>query len=527
MKAPKVVVGLGGLLSDAGCCVIKHGRIASAIEQSKVAKRERFEPFPDEAFRSALETAQTAASEIECIAVARPFSRRAESDTLLALRSRFPHAEIVVVEHHAAHAASAYFASGFQQSTVLSIDRAGDYRSAVLYRAEGRQLNPVRELYFPDSLGDLFNRVTELLGYQSRSDEHKVQWLSTTADPVYKQSFLDLLSDAAPGWPKFDRSYLDTGRHTRGGFSRRLYEVLGIEAGAAIPAATQAAIAASLQDAVNDTVAAMIGPAERVSIAGGLALNALLIASLEQKFQNVFVQPAAGNAGTALGAALHAWHIFYGQEQRIPFDTLCLGPEYSAEEIKRVLENCKLRFRFLLTENEVIERAIQCLSEGKIVAWMHGRMEFGPRALGNRSILASPLNPYSSENLNVYIKHREGFRKFAASVPAETAAEFFEVGANARFLATVGRVKKNHEKTFGAALLGSNLIRVQTVEKAENPLFHALLIEAGQKTGLPVLYNTSFNLFGDPLVCTPRDAVRSFYSSGIDTLFAGHFYLEK
>jgi len=253
----------------------------------------------------------------------------------------------------------------------------------------------------------------------------------------------------------------------------------------------------------------------------------LLIASLEQKFNHVFVQPAAGNAGTALGAAFYAWHVFYEQDRRIPFDTLCLGPEFSAEEIKRVLENCKLRFRFLLTESEVIDRAIQCLSEGKIVAWMHRRMEFGPRALGNRSILASPLNPYSSENLNVYIKHREGFRKFAASVPSELAGEFFEVGENARFLATVGRVKSSYQKTFEAALLGSDFVRVQTVEKSQNPLFHALLTEAGRKTGLPVLYNTSFNLFGDPLVCTPRDAVRSFYSSGIDTLFAGHFYLEK
>src|SRR5690349_13980430 len=469
MKAPEVIVGLGGLLSNAGCCVIKRGEIASAIEQSKVAKRERFEPFPEEAFQTALETARVTASEIECIAVARPFSRSAESDTLLSLRSRFPQAEIVVVEHHAAHAASAYFASGFQESAVLSIDRAGDYRSAVLYRAEGRQLSPVRELYFPDSLGDLFNRVTELLGYQSGSDEHKVQWLSTTADPVYKKTFLELLNGGSPGWPKFDRSYLASDRHSREGFSRKFFEALGLQSDAALPVATQAAIAASLQQAVNDTVAAMIGPVERVSIAGGLALNALLIASLEQKFKHVFVQPAAGNAGTALGAAFHAWHIFYGQDRRIPFDTLCLGPEYPAEEIKRVLENCKLRFQFLLTENEVIERAIQCLSDGKIVAWMHGRMEFGPRALGNRSILASPLNPYSSENLNAYIKHRESFRKFAASVPAEIAGEFFEVGENARFLATVGRVKSKHKKTFEAALLGTELIRVQTVQSRENP----------------------------------------------------------
>ena len=167
------------------------------------------------------------------------------------------------------------------------------------------------------------------------------------------------------------------------------------------------------------------------------------------------------------------------------------------------------------------------LGERKILAWMQGRMEFGPRALGNRSILASPLDPYSTENLNIYIKHREPFRKFAASVPAELASTYFDVGPNARNLATVGRVRPEHRKTFESAILGEDRVRVHTVFESDNPLFHRLLHEAGKATGLPVLYNTSFNLFGDPLVCTPRDAVRSFYSSGIDALYAGNFQLEK
>jgi len=167
------------------------------------------------------------------------------------------------------------------------------------------------------------------------------------------------------------------------------------------------------------------------------------------------------------------------------------------------------------------------LGEHKILAWMHGRMEFGPRALGNRSILASPLNSYSTENLNVFIKHRESFRKFAASVPAELAATYFDVGPNARNLATVGRVRPEHRQRFESAILGQDMIRVHAVNEADNPLYHRLLHEAGRVTGLPVLYNTSFNLFGDPLVSTPRDAVRSFYSSGIDALFVGNFLLEK
>ena len=175
--------------------------------------------------------------------------------------------------------------------------------------------------------------------------------------------------------------------------------------------------------------------------AGGLGMNALLVRALERsgKFARVFVQPAAGNAGTALGAVLHAWHSLYRETKRVPLGNLCLGPSYSAEQIKQVLENCKLRFRYLLTTDEVIDAAVGLLGENKILAWMHGRMEFGPRALGNRSILASPLDTYSTENLNQYIKHREAFRKFAASVPAELAAEYFEVGENARFLATVGQ----------------------------------------------------------------------------------------
>ena len=209
-----------------------------------------------------------------------------------------------------------------------------------------------------------------------------------------------------------------------------------------------------------------------------------------------------------------------------PID-LCLGPSYDAEQIKKVLENCKLRFRYLLTEGEIVSTAVHELNENKIVAWMQGRMEFGPRALGNRSILASPLNPYSTENLNTFIKHREPFRKFAASVPAELASEYFEAGPNSRFLATVGRVRPEHRKTFESATLGDSHIRVHTVAETDNPLYYRLLKEAGRVTGLPVLYNTSFNLFNDPLVCSPRDAARSFYSSGIDGMIVGNFFLQK
>jgi carbamoyltransferase len=293
-----------------------------------------------------------------------------------------------------------------------------------------------------------------------------------------------------------------------------------------IPQKMRAPLAAGLQRAIEQVVLRMAGPATKLCVAGGLGLNSLLISSLEAS-KDVFVQPAAGNTGTALGAVFYAWHNVFGQSKRASLNDLCLGPSFDGEEIKKVLENCKLHFRYLLTTDELVDNAVRLLNDQKIIAWMQGRMEFGPRALGNRSILASPLNPYSTENLNVYIKHREPFRKFAASVPAEVAGEYFETGPNARYLATVGRVRHEHKKTFEAAMMGNDAVRVHTVARDDNPLYHRLLHAAGKATGLPVLYNTSFNLFGDPLVCTPRDAVRSFYSSGIDALFVGNFVLVK
>src|SRR6185312_11936811 len=273
----------GGLLSDAACCVVKDGHLVSAVEQSKVSHWNRHSQFPNEAFSAALETAGVEPAEIECVAIARQFAQGSESDAQLELRSRFPRSAIV-----------------------LSVDRAGDFRSAVLFEASGNRLTPVRELYFPDSLGDLFNRVTALLGYAPRGDEHKVQWLSTSGEPAEHKLFIDLLHRNGLRWPQIDRGYLDASRLTQGGFSRRFYDAIGLSPNERISAAKQASVAASLQEAINETVASMLGDTRQVCIAGGLALNALLIASLERKFPKVFVQPAAGNAGTALGAVLHA-----------------------------------------------------------------------------------------------------------------------------------------------------------------------------------------------------------------------------
>ena len=517
------IVGLGGLMGDAACAVLREGKLVAAVEQKKIARRHEPGQLPAEAIHAALRLADVAPEQVEAVALALPLGPGQATALHLAVRSQFPKSRLVLVDHHRAHAASAFYASPFEDATVLTLDRAGDFRCGALWRGAGVHLDLERELYFPDSLGDLYGRVTELLGFRAGAEEHKVQWLSASGEPSFPV-FDEILG--APEWPRIERTFLDSSRMSRGGFSARFYQALGLPDEAPVPAELRATVAASLQKAVENAVARMAGEAPRLCLAGGLAFNALLVAALERQ-ASVFVQPAAGNAGLALGAAYHAWHHTFGGPRLAPLGDLFLGPGFSAPVIKQVLENCKLRFHYLATGDELVDTAVRVLEENKIIAWMQGRMEFGPRALGNRSILASPRDAYSSENLNTYIKHREPFRKFAASVPAECANEYFTAGPNARFLATVGTVRPAWRDTFSSAILSGDKIRVHTVEQTDNPLFHRLLHAAGKVTGLPVLYNTSFNLFGDPLVCTPRDAVRSFYSSGIDALFAGNFYLEK
>ncbi len=516
------IVGLGGLLNDAACAVLREGELVAAVEQTKVAHRHERGKLPYEAIQAAVNLAGVSPQSVDAVALARPLAIGYETELHLSLRAQFPNSQLFIVEHHLAHAASAFYPSPFEEATILTLDHMGDFRCGARWQGSGNQIVAERDLFYPDSLGGLYSRVTELLGFRARAEEHKVQWLSAGAEPVLRV-FDEILG--GDSWPRMDYSFFDSGRVSRGGFSAKFYQALGLSDDAPIPTAMRAELAASLQHSIEECVLRMAGAGENLCLAGGLAFNALLIAALERK-KNVFAQPAAGNAGTAIGAVLHTWHSSSGNV-RGQLGDMCLGPSYGADEVKRVVENCKLGFRYLPTNEDLIGGAVKEIHDHKIIAWMQGRMEFGPRALGNRSILASPLDPYSSENLNTYIKHREPFRKFAASVPAELAGEYFETGPNARYLATLGRVKPQHRKLFASAILGHDLIRVHTVHQKDNPLYHRLLLAAGESAGLPVLYNTSFNLFGDPLVCTPRDAVRSFFSSGIDALFVGNFFLEK
>ncbi len=500
-----IVLGAGGSGKDAAWAVARDGEIVAAIEEHKIRN----------ARSEVLRLAGAAPGEVDVVSIARP----APGQFVEQIRREFPEARVRLVSHHTAHAASAFFASGADEATVLTMDSGGDLTTTTLWQARGAMLTPVREMQVPDSVASLYSRVTRLLGFEARADEHKVQWLAAAAESApHAELFEELLGEP---WSPLSAEYLAAERSSL--FSTRFYQALELASDAPVAEHRRSGLAASLQAAVERYVIRLAGEGDTLCLAGGLFFNVLLVRALESsgRWKRVYVQPAAGNSGTALGAA------YLGSAQTKALRSLALGPSYTPEEIKRVIENCKLRFRYLLTEDDVVAAAEIALREHKILGWMQGRVEFGPRALGHRSILASPLDAYATENLNTFIKQREGFRKFAAAVPAETASQFFDVGENARFLATVGKVRPAYREAFSAALFGKDLIRVHLVEESTNPLFHRLLRHLGEQTGLPVVYNTSFNLFGDPLAATPRDAVRSFFSSGVDVLLAGSFLLEK
>ncbi len=444
-------------------------------------------------------------------------------------------APLLDFEHHLCHAASAYYASEFDRALVLTLDESGDMWSGLVALGEGDNLRILKPIPFPNSLGWIYTRATELAGFKPHRDEHKTVWLSSEGTPDFITAFRSLLSQNSGAAPVLNPRYLSPRLPAGWRFSQEFYRILRVpESTLSQDRSAQAAIARSAQDFLEETVAAwaesnrqMTG-AKYLCLAGGVFLNTLLVRALEQKtgFAEIFVQPVAGNPGTALGAAYLARKRLTGRAGREPLRHLYLGPQFNAESIKAVLDNCKIAYRYLPDERTLLEEATQLLLQDKIVAWYQGRMEFGLRALGNRTILASPFSPYVVENLNQFVKHRESFHPFALSVPNERASEFFDCTTNCRFLVSTGTLSSKVDGLERFACKGKE-IRVHTVEKETNPLYWNLLSKFGEKAPAPILVNTSFNLFGEPLVSEPRDAVRTFYCSGIDALVVGNFLVKK
>jgi carbamoyltransferase len=537
------ILGIATPGPNVAATLFDNHSIVAAIEEEKLSRANDPQALPQLALASVLSLAGITLSDVDTIALAdrngaykKGRSKSSAGDrTLVHLRQLLSGRRFTRFDHHLCHAASAFYTSDFARSLILTLDHGLHGNAGLIALGEEDQIKSLHSLSFPNSLGWFYSRLTQLVGLRPQRDEHKLQWLSKDGQPEFLDIFRDLFVWNAKGLPALDRKYFSAGPDGSGVFSARLYRELGLSR--TVPPAersVRAAIARSAQDILHELVLRIaerfheVTGADSLCLAGGVFQNVLLVRAVEQRssFRNVYVQPIAGNAGTSLGAAFLARKKSTGRSGRAPLNALALGPEPTSHEIKAVLDNCKIVYKYPSGEDQLMEETAHHLDRDKIVAWCQGRSEFGHRALGNRSLLASPFNEYVLDNVNQFIKHREEFHPFALSVPAERAHEFFDCGPNCRFMASLGDLK-NPMAGLERFTFNGNAVRVHIVEKQSNPLFWRLLHKFGESAPAPILVNTSFNLFGEPLVTDPRSAVRSFYCSGIDVLAIGPFLVVK
>ncbi|NWG92537.1 MAG: carbamoyltransferase [Parvularculaceae bacterium] len=469
---------------------------------------------------------------------------------------------LLFTEHHQSHAASAYFASPFDRAAVLTMDGVGEWCTTSIGKGLGNRLEIEREIHFPHSIGLLYSAFTFYAGFKVNSGEYKLMGLAPYGEPKYARAILDNLIDLRDdGSFRLDQKFFDycTGLTMTGGEFDKLF---GGPPRKPEERLTQREmdIAASIQEVTELAVMGLAREAKRTTgekslcLAGGVALNCVANGKLlkEGVFDSIWIQPAAGDAGGALGAALAVWHQFHekplaplgGRQDRMR--GAYLGPAYEQADIERRLTAAGARFKSL-DDAAIIDSTAAALAEGKAVGWMQGRMEFGPRALGARSILGDPRSPTMQKLLNLKVKYRESFRPFAPSVLREDVADWFDLDGDSPYMLLVAGVKRERtrkmsereESLFGIDKLNvarseipavthvDYSARVQTVHKETNPRYWALIDAFKRRTGCPVLVNTSFNVRGEPIVMTPEDAFRCLMGTEIDVLVVGNCLLLK
>ena len=477
------------------------------------------------------------------------------------LDKKFDTEKILFGEHHFSHAASAFYPSPFEEAIVLTLDGVGEWATTTVAIGKGNNLDIIKEIHFPHSLGLLYSAFTYYTGFRVNSGEYKVMGLAPYGKPKYKDLILENLIDLKDdGSFRLDQSYFNyaTGLTMTNNKFSDLFDAPVRKPDLDPLTPFHMDLASSVQ-AVTEEVMLRItrSLAEQYNIknlcmAGGVALNCVANGKIlkDQSFKDIWIQPAAGDAGGALGVALSVWYKELDNPRTVKLSDSMkgsyLGPEYSQQSIESELTGCGAKFE-TVTEDSMLEQTAQALADGKAIGWFQGRMEFGPRALGGRSILGDPRSETMQKILNLKVKYRESFRPFAPSVLSEDVTEWFELDGISPYMLLVDKVKHNktikmsadQEKLFGIEKLNIKRseipavthvdysARIQTVHKETNPKYHALIRKFKEKTGCSLVVNTSFNVRGEPIVCTVEDAFRCFMGTEIDVLVIGNCVLLK
>jgi carbamoyltransferase len=591
------VLGISAFYHDSAAALVEDGRIVAAAQEERFSRRRHDARFPRQAVDHCLSCVGNGIAGVDYVAFYdKPFLKFERLlETYLAfapdgfrsfsralpvwlkeklfqklllrdeLRRVMPdfdwQTRLLFAEHHQSHAASAFFASPFQEAAVLTMDGVGEWATTSAAIGRGNRLQIVKEIHFPHSLGLLYSAFTGYAGFRVNSGEYKLMGLAPYGEPKYAGLIRDRLIDLkVDGSFRLDMSYFDycTGLRMT---SAKFHALFGGPPRDPEQPLTQREmdLAASIQAVLEEAVLRLTRALQaetgqrNLCLAGGVALNCVANGRVlrDGRFERLWVQPAAGDAGGALGAALNAYYQFLDRPRHLTnaLDDMrgaYLGPAFAQVEIERRLGAVGARFA-VLAEDAVVESTAHALAVGETVGWFQGAMEFGPRALGNRSIIADARSPAMQRTLNLKVKHRESFRPFAPAVLREEVADWFELDGDSPYMSVVVDVIEGRRlpmATADAARFGIDKLnvprseipavthvdysaRLQTVHRETNPRFHALLSAFKRLTGCPVLVNTSFNVRGEPIVCTPEDAFRCFMGTQIERLVVGNCVLTR
>lgn len=563
-----IVLGISCYYHDSGAALVRDGKLIAAGEEERFNRKKHDSDFPKMAVEYCLKEAGITIDQVDYIGFyEKPlvkFNRILES--ILATWPRSYKAwlkavplwlthrlnissdiqkqlgcdkDILYCQHHLSHAASAFLVSPFEEAAIITADGVGEWTTTAWGVGRGTQIEIQKELRFPHSVGLLFSAITAYLGFRVNDAEWKVMGLAPYGKPTYVDKFHEIVDIRDDGSIRLNLDYFAHTYSTTATINERWADLFGQPQNKSEAELTDfhRDIAHSGQKVVEEIMVKMATHVHRetgmknVCLAGGVGLNCVANWRIlkESGFTDIFIQPAAGDSGGALGTAFYIYNTVLGNPRTFRMEHACWGPEFSDSEIKDALRQVEATYESVPDEAQLIDKTARMIADGKVVAWYQGRMEFGPRALGSRSLIADARDNHMKDVINAKVKFREAFRPFAPAVLKERAHEYFDMppGMEAPYMLLVPKVLPDKRAVIPAVTHEDGTGRVQTVTEAQNGRYYRLIKRFGEITGVPVVINTSFNVRGEPIVCTPRDAYNTFVNTGIDVLVMGNYILTE
>lgn len=561
-----IILGLNFAFHDSSACIIKDGKLIVAIEEERITRKKHTSAFPKHAAAKCMEVAGLDYRQIDHIAISvKPTIDIGKKLVygLLHLRavkhlirwdlihhavrfnafrywykgfwgSRKRGPKVHFIEHHLSHGPGTFFVSPYKEAAILSIDGSGEWATTWMGHGKDNKTTHFYSNYFPNSLGLFYETVTYFCGFTPNYDEGKTMGLAPFGDPsVFYNEVEKIISVDDNGKITLDLSYFDIHSPDRKLCSKKFISIFGQPRernGEFLPHHEN--VAAAFQKVLEDKVLVLCDilhkktGAKHLIVAGGVSLNSVMNGRIvrESKFDDVYVMPAAGDNGTAIGAAYYVYNNILKQPRSYVHNDPYIGTEYNNDDILKLIKGAKLKHEYY---DDIADKAAELLAEGNIIGWFQGKMEIGPRALGSRSILANPAFPQMKDKINAEVKFREAYRPFAPSCIVEAKNDYFDLSVEAPFMLKVCNVLKEKQSVIPAVTHVDGSARLQTVDSKTHPLYYNLIKKLGEKTGVPVVLNTSFNIQGEPLVESPKDAMRCFFSTGLDMLVIGNYLLRK